>query len=215
MSSLQLTGKCLLCALARTRLGTCSVLRLLYELAISLIRVSWNLPSHSFLIHLAEEQKKSLWLCLWFLYHCLLCIISGNPSANFNFTSYSLCLNSAFLILNIYGSLWEEYRWRSFQAFSWLKAADPCEFEVCFQGKFTMSDYNPGRQEFHQFPALWFQKAMAAYNRHASAPFILKSFASALKNGEQKHLQLYCLLIIQHTCNFCTLRLLYSLIFNY
>lgn len=38
---------------------------------------------------------------------------------------------------------------------------------------------------------------MAAYNLHAPAPFILKSFASALKNGEQKHLQLYCLLIIQ------------------
>lgn len=38
----------------------------------------------------------------------VLCI-QCNPSANFNFLSYSLCLNSAFLILNIYGSLWEEY----------------------------------------------------------------------------------------------------------
>lgn len=109
MPSLQLTRECLLTARAHKRLGTCSVLRLLYKLAISLIRVSWNLPSRSFLIHLAEEQKKSMWLCLWFLNHCLLCIISCNPSANFNFTSYSLYLNSAFLILNIYGSLWEEY----------------------------------------------------------------------------------------------------------
>lgn len=105
MSSLLLTGKCLLCARAHTRLGTCSVLRLLYKLAISLIRVSWSLPSHSFLIHLAEEQKKSTWLCLWFLYHCLLCIILCNPSANFNFTSYSLCLNSAFLYI--------KYLWKS------------------------------------------------------------------------------------------------------
>lgn len=31
MSSLQLTGKCLLCARAHMRLGTCSVLRLLYK----------------------------------------------------------------------------------------------------------------------------------------------------------------------------------------
>lgn len=31
MSSLQLTGKCLLCARAHVRLGTCSVLRLLYK----------------------------------------------------------------------------------------------------------------------------------------------------------------------------------------
>lgn len=35
MSSLQLTGKCLLCAHALARLGTCSVLRLLYYLVIS------------------------------------------------------------------------------------------------------------------------------------------------------------------------------------
>lgn len=31
MSSLQLTGKCLFCACAHMRLGTCSVLRLLYK----------------------------------------------------------------------------------------------------------------------------------------------------------------------------------------
>lgn len=73
----------------------------------------------------------------------------------------------------------------------------PCEFIVCFQRKFTMSDNNPRRQEFHQFPALCFQKAVAANSLHASAPPILKLYARALKNGEQKHLQLYCLLIIQ------------------
>lgn len=61
----------------------------------------------------------------------------------------------------------------------------PCEFIVCFQRKFTMSDNNPRRQEFHQFPALWFQKAMAANNLHASAAPILKLFARAVKNGEQ------------------------------
>lgn len=109
MSSPLLTDQRLLCVHAHRGLGTCSVLRLSYKLALSLIRGSWNLPSHSFLIRLSEEQKKSVWLCLWFLYHCVLCIILCNPSANFNFTSHSLCLNSAFLILNIYGSLWEEY----------------------------------------------------------------------------------------------------------
>ena len=73
----------------------------------------------------------------------------------------------------------------------------PCEFRVCFQRKFTMSDNNPRRQEFHQFPALRFQKAVAATRLHASAPPILKLFARALENGEQKRSQLYCLLIIQ------------------
>lgn len=60
-----------------------------------------------------------------------------------------------------------------------------------------MSDNNPRKLEFHQFPALLFQKEMAANNLHASAPSILKLFARAVKNDEQKHLQLYCLLIIQ------------------
>lgn len=109
MSSLQLTGKCLLCACARMRLRTCSVLRLLYKACYifnkGVMKFAFTFLSDS----LVEEQKESVWLCLWFLYHCLLCIISCNPSANFNFTSYSLCLNSVFLILNIYGSLWEEY----------------------------------------------------------------------------------------------------------
>lgn len=105
-SPLRPTGKWLLTAHVRS--GTCSAGRLWYQPALSLLSLSWNLPSHSFLIHLAEEQE-SMWLCLWFLYHCLLCLILCNPSASFNFTSYSLCLNSAFLILNIYGSLWEEY----------------------------------------------------------------------------------------------------------
>lgn len=72
-----------------------------------------------------------------------------------------------------------------------------CEFVVCVQRKFTMSHNNPRKARIPQFPALRFQNAMAANNLYASAASILKLFARAVKNGEQKHLQLYCLLIIQ------------------
>lgn len=55
-----------------------------------------------------SKRRLVMRLLFFVIIYSVLCT-QCNPSANFNFISYSLCLNSAFLILNIYGSLWEEY----------------------------------------------------------------------------------------------------------
>lgn len=129
------------------------------------------------------------------LCHYLQCsIIQCNLLANFNklLIAFKQCLSYI-----IYGSLWGDMlKWQMgfLKNISLIEVKRPsCEFIVCFQQKFTMSDNNPRRQELHQFPALWLQKAVPANSRHASTTLVLELFARAIKNGKQKCLQLYCL----------------------
>lgn len=85
----------------------------LYKLSHPLMSIKLTFISNIFWIFLMKHQEKQekvsnpahIFFVIIYSVLCTQC----NPSANFNFISYSLCLNSAFLILNIYGSLWEEY----------------------------------------------------------------------------------------------------------